>query len=115
MNSTNTTVRVVFKGDQIASIMFVILAHRDVLSQTLPFGDEETQRMTDEETSTIPESIPMFFRDLIHNGWPPARSERHEFGHILEVIEENGIEFTEGVDICEAFEWLKSVEGMSIE
>jgi hypothetical protein len=93
-----------------ASILFDILIDRDVAFQSPPFDEEENQRMNNGELPTIPGSIPMFVRDLIENGWSRDRSERRRFVQILEVIEENGFEFTEGVDVCEVFEWVKLVE-----
>jgi hypothetical protein len=61
----------------------------------------------------IPNSVPVFFRELIERGWSKDRFERRSFEDIVSVMKRNNFEFAEGADIGEVLAFVDSVEKFS--
>jgi hypothetical protein len=97
-----------------ASIMLDILVGRDEVPESLPFSDEENEKMKNGEHRMIPEFVPRFVRDLIENGWSQDRSVRRSFEDMINVMSDNTFDFAEGVDNCEVLSFIDSVEESSL-
>jgi serine/threonine protein kinase len=93
-----------------ASILFSILVDDDIVSDSLPFDEEENQKMKDGELPLIPEFVPSFVRELLENGWSQDRSSRRSFQDMMELMEDNYFEFAEGVDVCDVLTFVSSVK-----
>jgi serine/threonine protein kinase len=92
------------------SLMFNILIGDDVVSRSLPYEENENQIMHTGDLPRIPEFIPTFVEELIENGWSLDRSMRYSFKHLIEMMKENEFKFAAGVDSCEVFEFVNTVE-----
>jgi serine/threonine protein kinase len=93
-----------------ASIVFYILIDDHVLSDSLPFDEEETGSMNDGELPAIPEFVPRFVRGLIEDGWRSEdRKWRHSFEAIVMIMDKNNFECAEGADNNEVIEFVNAV------
>jgi serine/threonine protein kinase len=93
-----------------AKILFGILAHRDAVSHSILFDEEENQIMNEGQLPTIPPFLPIWVQELISNAWSENASPRYSFEEIIDRIKKNEFKFMEGVDVDEVLEFVNSIE-----
>jgi serine/threonine protein kinase len=93
-----------------ASIVLYILVGRDMIGHSLPFDEEENQKMNNGELPVIPGFVPKFIRELIEDGWSQDRSMRSSFDSIIDILKENNFNIVAGVDNSEVLEFVDLIE-----